>query len=97
MWCRVRWSKRSSGGTRCAEAAAREAWLRRIVVNRAYSHLRRRRFWNAIGAVLRVAEEEVAPPPDEAAEQREHQARPSVALERLSARQSLAFTFRGRG
>ncbi len=76
------------------DVSAREAWLRRIVVNRAFSVLRRRRFWNAIGAVLRVSEQDVAPPPDEAAEQREHQARLSAAIERLPARQSLAFTLR---
>lgn len=76
------------------DASAREAWLRRIVVNRAWSYLRRRRFWNAVGAVLLVTEEQVAPPPDEAAEQREHQVRLSAALEKLPARQSLAFTLR---
>ena len=73
---------------------AREGWLRRIVVNRAFSHLRRRRFWNVVGAVLQVAQEEVAPAPDEAVEQREHQRRLLAALERLPARQSLAFTLR---
>lgn len=73
---------------------AREGWLRRIVVNRAFSHLRRRRFWNVVGAVLRVSEEDVAPPPDEAVEKQEHHARLLVALERLPARQSLAFTLR---
>lgn len=73
---------------------AREGWLKRIVVNRAYSHLRRRRFWNVVGAMLRVAEVEVAPSPEDALERREHQARLAVALERLPARQQLAFTLR---
>jgi RNA polymerase sigma-70 factor (ECF subfamily) len=76
------------------QEAAREGWLRRIVVNRAYSHLRRRRFWNVVGVILRVGEEEVAPSPDEVVEQREHRARLLAALERLPARQSLAFTLR---
>ena len=76
------------------DEGAREGWLRRIVVNRAYSHLRRRRFWNALGAVLGVGEEEVVVAPDEALEQREHRARLLAELERLPARQSLAFTLR---
>lgn len=73
---------------------AREGWLKRIVVNRAYSHLRRRRFWNAVGAMLRVAEVESAPSPDEVMEQREHRARILAALEKLPARQAMAFTLR---
>ena len=73
---------------------ARDAWLRRIVVNRAWSHLRRRRFWNALGALVLVDAEEVSPPPDVAVEQREHHRRLLSALERLPARQSLAFTLR---
>lgn len=76
------------------DPAALDGWLRRIVVNRAYSQLRRRRFWNAVGAVLLVAEDPVAPSPDDAVERREHQARLSAALARLPARQSLAFTLR---
>ena len=73
---------------------AREGWLRRIVVNRAFSHLRRRRFWTALGAVLGVAEEQLVPAPDEELEQREHRARLLTELERLPARQSLAFSLR---
>ena len=73
---------------------ARGAWLRRIVVNRALSQLRRRRFWNGVGAVLGVAQEPVADSPEAQMEQRQHQARLQTALERLPARQSLAFTLR---
>jgi RNA polymerase sigma-70 factor (ECF subfamily) len=76
------------------DAKAREGWLRRIVVNRAFTHLRRRRFWNAVGALLFVAEETVAAGPDVQVEKQEHQARLLAALERLPARQSLAFTLR---
>jgi RNA polymerase sigma-70 factor, ECF subfamily len=76
------------------DARAREGWLRRIVVNRAYSHLRRRRFWNVVGALLFVEEETVSAAPDVQLEQREHQARLVAALERLPPRQSLAFTLR---
>lgn len=73
---------------------AREGWLRRIVVNRAFSHLRRRRFWNFVGALLQVDEVDVAPPPDEAVAQRQHRARLLEVLEGLPARQSMAFTLR---
>ena len=76
------------------DARAREGWLRRIVVNRAYTHLRRRRFWNAVGALLFVDEAQVSAPPDVQLEKREHQAQLLAALERLPARQSLAFTLR---
>ena len=69
-------------------------WLRRIVVNRAYSHLRRRRFWNAVGAVLLVKEEELAPGPDEAMEQKQHHRALAQALEALPARQAMAFSLR---
>lgn len=76
------------------DPAAAEGWLRRIVVNRAWSHLRRRRFWNTVGAVLLVSEEETAPPPDVAAEQAEHRRALGRALERLPARQAMAFSLR---
>jgi RNA polymerase sigma-70 factor (ECF subfamily) len=76
------------------DPAAVTGWLRRIVVNRAYSHLRRRRFWNVVGKVLLVKEEELAPAPDEAVEQREHRARLARALEDLPARQAMAFSLR---
>lgn len=77
------------------DPAAVPGWLRRIVVNRAWSHLRRRRFWNAVGKVLLVKEEELdAPTPDEAVEQREHRARLARALEALPARQAMAFSLR---
>jgi RNA polymerase sigma-70 factor (ECF subfamily) len=76
------------------DQSAREPWLRRILVNRAFGHLRRRKFWGVIGAVLQVAEEDVAPPPDEAVEQREHQRRLLAALEKLPTRQAMAFTLR---
>lgn len=76
------------------EPAAVAGWLRRIVVNRAYSHLRRRRFWNVVGKVLLVKEEALAPGPDEAVEQKEHRARLARALEALPARQAMAFSLR---
>ncbi len=77
-----------------ASPAAEEAWLRRIVLNRALSHLRRRRLWRAVAAVLLVAEEPVAAPPEEDAERRAHQAALARALERRPARQAMAFTLR---
>jgi RNA polymerase sigma-70 factor (ECF subfamily) len=76
------------------DPAAVTGWLRRIVVNRAWSHLRRRRFWNVVGKVLLVKEEELAPGPEEAVEQREHRARLARALESLPARQAMAFSLR---
>lgn len=77
-----------------ADESRVEPWLRRIVVNRAWSHLRRRRFWNAVGSVLLVAEETVAPSPDLDAERSQHQARLAAELSKLSAKQSLAFSLR---
>lgn len=74
--------------------AAAEGWLRRIVVNRAYSHLRRRRFWNAVGAVFLVAEEQMSPGPDEVLERSEHQAAIGAAVARLPARMAMAFSLR---
>ncbi|MFO0593698.1 MAG: sigma-70 family RNA polymerase sigma factor [Myxococcaceae bacterium] len=79
---------------RLSDEGARGAWLRRIVVNRAFSHLRRRRFWNRVGALLGVREDEVAPGPDESFEQREHQRRLAAALETLPVRQAMAFSLR---
>lgn len=76
------------------DAAAAPAWLRRILVHRAYSHLRRRRFWQALGAVLLVPEEPLAPGPDEAVERRAHLAALAKALDGLSARQATAFSLR---
>ena len=76
------------------EEAAAIGWLRRIVVNRAYSHLRRRRFWNTVGALFLVAEAPVAPGPDEAVEQAQHRARLAKALEALPPRQAMAFSLR---
>lgn len=80
--------------TSVRDPVAVTGWLRRIVVNRAYSQLRRRRFWNAVGKVLLVKEEEVAPGPDESFEQREHRARLAKAIDTLPARQAMAFTLR---
>lgn len=76
------------------DAAAAPAWLRRIVVHRAWSHLRRRRFWAALAGLLGVEEEAVAPGPDEAVERRAHLAALAKALDALAPRQAMAFTLR---
>lgn len=76
------------------DAAAAPAWLRRIVVHRAWSHLRRRRFWTALAGLLGVDEEDVAPGPDEAVERRAHLAALAHALDALAPRQAMAFTLR---
>jgi RNA polymerase sigma-70 factor (ECF subfamily) len=77
-----------------ADARSAEAWLQRLVVNRALSHLRRRRLWRVVAQVLRVADEPVAAGPEEDAERRAHQARLAEALEALPARQAVAFSLR---
>ncbi|MEW6435346.1 MAG: sigma-70 family RNA polymerase sigma factor [Myxococcota bacterium] len=76
------------------DAAAAPAWLRRIVVHRAWSHLRRRRLWRALAGVLGVDEEAVAPAPDEAVERKAHLAALAKALEGLAPRQAMAFSLR---
>ncbi|MEW5740249.1 MAG: sigma-70 family RNA polymerase sigma factor [Myxococcota bacterium] len=76
------------------DEAAAPAWLRRIVVHRAWSHLRRRRFWQAVAVVLRVDEERVAPGPDEAVERRAHLEALGEGLSRLAPRQAMAFSLR---
>jgi RNA polymerase sigma-70 factor (ECF subfamily) len=73
---------------------APDAWLRRLVVNRALSHLRRRRLWRVVAAVLRVEEMPVDAGVEEDAERRAHQARLAEGLEALPARQAVAFTLR---
>ena len=79
-------------GTLRDEGAA-AAWLRRIVVHRAMSHLRRRRLWSA-AATLFFVEPEPADPPDDSAGRREHLARLGAALDELPARQAAAFSLR---
>ncbi len=69
------------------------AWLRQLVVNRAYSHLRGQRVWSVVAKLFLVAPDSV-PSVDECADQRAHHARLSAALERLSMRQRVAFTLR---
>lgn len=75
------------------EADDAQAYLRRAVVNRATSHLRRRRAWKLLQAMLLV-EPEPVPEPDAFAEKSEHARRLGAALSQLPARQSVAFTLR---
>ncbi len=75
------------------DPAGTEAWLRRIVTNRALSYLRRRRFWAVVASML--GHDTPAPEaPDAAAERRAHLARLGRAVERLSAKQAAAFSLR---
>lgn len=83
------WAQRAS----LKEPAAAPAWLRRIVVHRAMTVLRRRRVWKAIGALLFVAPEEPARP-DDGAERSAHLRSLSAALADLSPKQSAAFSLR---
>ena len=69
------------------------AWLRQMVVHRAYAHLRGRRLWSVVSTLL-FLEPELSPGVDESADQRAHQVRLSEALDRLPARQRVAFTLR---
>lgn len=84
------WSARAS----LQSPDAAPAWLRRIVVHRALSAMRRRRLWKAIGALLLLAPEEVAAGPDAALAKATHLRGLAVALEALPARQAAAFTLR---
>ncbi len=69
------------------------AWLRQLVVNRAYSQLRSRKVWSVVSKLF-LLEPEVVPSVDESASQRVHHAQLGEALERLSMRQRVAFTLR---
>lgn len=73
--------------------AATEAWLRRIVVNRAISSLRRRKLWKTLGVLFGVEPELVAAPDDEL-ERTEHVRALADAVTMLSARQATAFGLR---
>lgn len=83
------WSRRGT----LKDSAAAPAWLRRIVVHRAISVLRRRRVWRAVGSLFLV-EPEPSAVPDELAGRAEHQAALAAALEKLPARQTAAFSLR---
>ena len=69
------------------------AWLRQLVVNRAFSQLRQRKVWGVISKLLWL-EPELAPSVDESADQRAHQHGLAEALDRLPTRQRIAFTLR---
>lgn len=77
-----------------AAPEAGPAWLRRVVVHRALSAMRRRRLWNAIGALLLLEPEEARDGPERALERGRHLARLRGALESLPAQQAAAFTLR---
>lgn len=85
----VAWQRRDQ----LASAESAVGWLRRIVVHRAMSVLRRRKLWNAFARVLLVAPEPVESTELDA-DRRAHQARLAAALETLPARQSTAFSLR---
>jgi RNA polymerase sigma-70 factor (ECF subfamily) len=75
------------------DASLGAAWLKRIVVHRALSALRRRRLWSALAGMLGLDEQE-APAPDAALENKQHRQGLSRALLGLPARQATAFTLR---
>jgi RNA polymerase sigma-70 factor, ECF subfamily len=75
------------------DAAAAPGWLRRIVVHRAMSHLRRKKLWVALSRVLLVEPEVVESTSDDA-ERGEHLGRLATALDGLSAKQRTAFSLR---
>ncbi len=75
------------------DGAAAPGWLRRIVVHRAMSVLRRRRLWNGFAKILFVAPEPIESVEADA-ERYAHQVQLATALEQLPARQSAAFSLR---
>jgi RNA polymerase sigma-70 factor (ECF subfamily) len=76
------------------DPAAAQGWLRRIVVNRAMSHLRRRRLWRVLGVLLQVDEEPVAESVEDDVARRAHLRALGTALVELPARQATAFSLR---
>lgn len=83
------WAQRAS----LKDSSAAAGWLRRIVVHRAMSHLRRRKLWSGMARLLFVEPSSVDSMEADA-DQREHQARLALALEALSPKQSTAFSLR---
>ncbi|MDX2013191.1 MAG: sigma-70 family RNA polymerase sigma factor [Myxococcaceae bacterium] len=83
------WQRRST----LKDAAAAPGWLRRIVVHRAMSHLRRRRLWLGLSRVLLVEPEVVETTGDDV-ERNQHHRRLALALEGLSTKQRAAFSLR---
>lgn len=83
------WARRAS----LKDPRVAHAWLRRIVVHRAMSTLRRRRLWNVIGRLLLV-EPEATPTPEDEVARTAHLAALAAALEQLPARQATAFSLR---
>ena len=75
---------------RLHDPSAGPAWLRRIVVHRAMSLLRRRRLWRALGTLLLVAPEAI----DAQSERSDHLTRLASCLDALPPRQSTAFSLR---
>jgi RNA polymerase sigma-70 factor (ECF subfamily) len=76
------------------DPAAAQGWLRRIVVNRAMSYLRRRRLWRVLGVLLRVDEEPVAESLEDDVARRAHLKALGAAMVELPARQATAFSLR---
>jgi RNA polymerase sigma-70 factor (ECF subfamily) len=70
-----------------------EAWLRRLVVNRALTHLRRRKLWQSLSSLVGFEPTEPASTED-LVEKRQHLARLAAGLSRLSVKQSTIFSLR---
>lgn len=83
------WTQRAT----LKDPAAAPGWLRRIVVHRAMSHLRRRKLWSTFSRLLLVEPESIESGEADA-EQAEHRARLATALDALSPKQSTAFSLR---
>lgn len=75
------------------DPAAALRWARRVVVNEAFSVLRRRRLWNRLGALLLVPPTP-APTPDEDHERAAHLRALGAAVDALPPQQALAFRLR---
>ncbi|MCP3103362.1 sigma-70 family RNA polymerase sigma factor [Myxococcus sp. K15C18031901] len=76
------------------DGAAGAAWLRRILVSRAMSHLRRRRVWSALRDALDWGPPEVAPSAEERYAGAQRWDTLSRALRALPTQQATAFTLR---
>ena len=75
------------------DPALASPWLRRILVHRAYNHLRRKRRWGALRTLLDLDPEPVESP-DSAILQSQHVRQLRQAVKTLPAGQATAFTLR---
>jgi RNA polymerase sigma-70 factor (ECF subfamily) len=76
------------------DAAAIRGWLRRILVHRAMTLMRRRRAWSWISGLFTAHEEHESPSPERALESTRARERLAKGLRALPVRQATAFSLR---